>query len=72
MLKLPIYARAGVAHAWLVDPEARTLEIYRRADPLWTLVATHGGDEIVRAEPFEAVELDMLLLWGETREPSTG
>lgn len=25
--KLPLYVRAGVAHAWLVDPIARTLEV---------------------------------------------
>ncbi|MCA9551866.1 MAG: Uma2 family endonuclease, partial [Myxococcales bacterium] len=27
--KLPIYAEHGVAHAWLLDPLARTLEVYR-------------------------------------------
>ena len=26
--KMPIYAREGVRHAWLVDPIARTLEVY--------------------------------------------
>lgn len=25
---MPIYAREGVRHAWLVDPIARTTEIY--------------------------------------------
>lgn len=33
----------------------------------WLLVATHAGDELVRAEPFAAVEIDLLALWGETR-----
>jgi Uma2 family endonuclease len=28
--KLPIYAREGVAHAWLVDPIEQTLESFRR------------------------------------------
>jgi Uma2 family endonuclease len=28
--KLRIYAREQVAHVWLVDPDARTLEAYRR------------------------------------------
>lgn len=68
--KLPVYARAGVRHAWLVDPDARTLEVLRLDGRLWTLIGTHGGDEMLRAEPFEAVELDLLALWGETRTPS--
>lgn len=67
--KLPAYARRGVSHAWLVDPEARTLEVLRLEGNSWVLAATHGGDEIVRAEPFAAVELDLLVLWGEERNP---
>ncbi len=31
-LKMPIYAREGVAHLWLVDSDAHTLEIYRLQD----------------------------------------
>ena len=67
--KLPAYARAAVPHAWIVDPEARTLEVLRRQGEGWLLAATHGGDEIVRAEPFGAIELDLLALWGEERKP---
>ena len=66
--KLRIYAREGVGHAWLVNPTTRTLEVYRRAEDKWTLVSTHGGDKVVRAEPFDAIELDLLVLWGEKRE----
>ncbi len=65
--KLAIYAREGVAHAWLVNPTVRTLEVLRRQGKGWLLLATHGGDAVVRAEPFEAVELDLLHLWGESR-----
>jgi Uma2 family endonuclease len=67
--KLAAYARAGVSHAWLVNPSERTLEILRRQRARWVIVATHGGDTIVRAEPFEAVAIDLLELWGETRAP---
>jgi Uma2 family endonuclease len=67
--KLRIYARAGIGHAWIVNPIMRTLEIYRRAADSWTLVATHGGDETVRAEPFEAVELNLRSLWSGTPSP---
>ena len=65
--KLPIYARAGVGHVWLINPASRTLEVFRRSGTGWTLVTTFAEDEVVRAEPFEAIELDLLLLWGEQR-----
>jgi Uma2 family endonuclease len=65
--KLPIYTRVDVGHAWLVNPEARTLEVYRRSGEGWLLVGTHDGEAIVRAEPFAAIELDLLSLWGESR-----
>ena len=65
--KLPAYARHGVSHAWLVNPTARTLEVMRRDGERWLLHRTHADDALVRAEPFDAVELDILLLWDEKR-----
>jgi hypothetical protein len=64
-IKLGIYAREGVPHAWLVDPLARLLEVYGLHDGRWLLLGVHQGLEKVRAEPFEAVELSLGLLWGE-------
>ena len=61
--KMPIYGREGVEHVWLLDPILRTLEVYRRASPHWVLVNTWSGDVKVRPEPFDAVELDLALLW---------
>ncbi len=68
--KLAIYAREGVGHAWLINPIARTLEALRRQGDGWLLFATAAGDAIVRVEPFEAIELDLLLLWGGSRSAS--
>jgi len=65
--KLGVYARERVANAWLINPETRTLEVYRRSEDRWLLLATHASDALVRAEPFDAIELDLLPLWGETR-----
>lgn len=65
--KMPVYAREGVAHLWLVNPLARTLEVYRLAEGRWLLLATHEGSVQVRAEPFDAVELELAPLWGEER-----
>lgn len=63
--KMPIYARNGVAHLWLIDPPARTLEVYRLERERWMVASSHGGSTSVRAEPFAAIELDMRRWWGE-------
>ena len=67
--KLTIYAREQVAHAWLIDPVARTLEVLRLEAGRWTTLATHTGSEVVRADPFAEVELELLALWADTEEP---
>ena len=61
--KMPIYAQAGVSHLWLVDPELRTLEAYARQDAHWLLLASHSEDDAVRVPPFDAIELELALLW---------
>ena len=63
--KMPLYSQEGVRNAWLVDPVERTLEVYRLADRHWSLLATYSDDERVRAEPFDAIELDLALLWAD-------
>jgi Uma2 family endonuclease len=62
--KMPAYAREGVPHFWLVNPLARTLEVYRLAEGRWVL-GTYEGDARVRAEPFDAVELELGGLWAQ-------
>jgi hypothetical protein len=34
-------------------------------DDRWTLLATYGGADRVRAEPFGQIELELPLLWDE-------
>jgi Uma2 family endonuclease len=63
--KMRIYAREGVRHLWHVDPLARTLDIFRFKDGDWMLVYSFSGEERVRAEPFEAIELDLAVVWSE-------
>ena len=65
VLKMPIYAREQVGHLWLVDPGLRTLEVYGLEAQRWVVLRTHGGDETVRAEPFESIELDLGRWWLE-------
>lgn len=61
--KLPLYCREQVSHVWLVDPLARTLEVYRLDGESYRLIASHGGDVAIHAEPFEAVALELGALW---------
>lgn len=62
--KMPIYSREGVGHAWIVDPDLQTVEVFRGESDGWHLIATHGENEVVRAAPFEEIEIDLALLWG--------
>ena len=70
--KMSVYAREGVAHLWLVDPLARTLEVYRLEGERWVVASTHAGNEALRAEPFDAVALDMSAWWIPQKAPPEG
>jgi Uma2 family endonuclease len=63
--KMPTYARERVSHLWLIHPGLQTLEVYRLEGQQWVVASSHVGADSVRAEPFEAVELDMSRWWLE-------
>ena len=69
--KLRLYHQEGVSHAWLVDPRARMLEVYRRGARGWRF-ARYGGEAVVRAEPFDAEPLDLGRLWAPGSIPAPG
>lgn len=62
--KLPIYARHGVAYAWLVDVQQQFLEVKRLVNGVWNDIAVFTAGDVVRAEPFDAIEIDMTPVWG--------
>ncbi len=61
--KLDAYAREGVRHVWLVNPTLRTLEVFRLQGSHYLLLGTHTGEATVRAEPFDALALQLRVLW---------
>lgn len=61
--KLPVYAREGVAHVWFVDPMAKTLEILRLDGASYRVLTTFHGETAVKAEPFDAIDLELAILW---------
>ena len=69
--KLAIYAREGVANAWLIDPALQTLEELRLEGGRWLLLGTHAGGDVVRAEPFIELGLELRLLWAEPEDASS-
>ncbi|MFO0649267.1 MAG: Uma2 family endonuclease [Polyangiales bacterium] len=61
--KRRVYRREGVTQYWICDPRIQTLEVYRLVNGRWIEVDTYEGDVTVRAEPFDAIEIDLARLW---------
>jgi len=52
-----------VPHAWLVKPPIALSRLLRLREGLWTIVGVWEDAAVVRAEPFEAIELSLAELW---------
>lgn len=52
-IKLPVYARSGVAHIWMIDPAARSLEVYAAREGYATLVQTAVDAAELQPPPFD-------------------
>jgi Uma2 family endonuclease len=66
-IKLPIYAREGVGHVWLVNPLLYTLEVLRLEAGRWVNVGIYRDDQQINAEPFDAIVLELSVLWADAR-----
>jgi Uma2 family endonuclease len=63
-VKMSIYARERISHLWLVDPDARTLEVYQLNDAgQWLLLGTLKENDPVQQPPFDAVSFSLGDLW---------
>lgn len=62
--KMPFYAEHSVRWAWLLDPLAKTLEVYVLGEARrWGKPTVYGAADRVHAVPFEAIELNLAVLW---------
>lgn len=61
--KLPFYARAGVDHAWLVDPATRTLEVFARDGETYRAAGAWREGEVVHAPPFAEAPIALSRVW---------
>ena len=65
--KRPVYAREGVGHLWLLDPDERTLEAFALHESdrgkEWIEIASLQGDDLVSVPPFDAITFNLGDLW---------
>lgn len=66
--KLRRYHQAGVPHYWILDQLDRTLTVYRHQPAGYLVLLRAEAGERVRAEPFEAIELHVAVLFGDDPE----
>ena len=70
--KKHLYARSGVRHDWVVDPDARTLEALELVGGRWVEVGAYDETATARVPPFEAVELPVGRLFLPPKAPEGG
>lgn len=66
--KRRIYYQHRVHHYWIIDPLAQRLEVYRWHSDGYLQVLSAMRGERVRAEPFDALELQVGVLFGDDDE----
>src|SRR5689334_18386798 len=69
-VKMPYYAKVGVAYAWLVDLEARVLTAQRLETSHWVTIGTYSDETEARIAPFDAVPLNVADWWPPTAPES--
>lgn len=63
LVKRPYYARIGVPWLWMVDVDAFALSAQRLENGRWVDAGAFGDERDARAQPFEAVALDVRAWW---------
>lgn len=61
--KRALYAKHGVAHYWIVDPEARTLEALELSNGRWLEVGAYDETATVGIPPFSEIVLEVRRLF---------
>lgn len=63
LIKRAFYARIGVGWLWYVNVSDRTVHVSRLQDGHWLELGVWGDDQMMRAEPFEVVEVALAEWW---------
>lgn len=66
--KMRVLHAAGVPHYWIGHPEEKILVAHRWTESGYLIALTAKSGETVRAEPFDAVELRVGILFGDEED----
>jgi Uma2 family endonuclease len=61
--KLPLYAEAGVAEIWFIDPQVKTVEVLKLRRRKYVVDSTLAGDQTLRSATFPGWQLPLLKLF---------
>lgn len=64
------WARAAMTRSSDEHRIAPTFEVLRLEHERWVMLATFADDARVRAEPFDAIELELGALWADVEPPA--
>jgi Uma2 family endonuclease len=57
-IKAALYAQVGIPEYWIVNLDARAVEVYRQpAGGAYASVTTHGAGEVLRPQAFDDIEV---------------
>jgi Uma2 family endonuclease len=61
--KLQLYERYGIPHYWIVDPDARAIDVYRAVSNRYGSPDHRAGDDLNDLPPFPGLRIDAASLW---------
>ena len=65
--KFKQYEKGKVAHYWIVDPSAKTIEAFKLTRGKYQAVGSGKGEEMVQLPPFSRLEIRLGELWWPRR-----
>ena len=68
VVKPRVLHTAEVPHYWILDPVERILLVHRWSREGYIVVQRAAAGEVVRAEPFEAIELRVGVMFGDEED----
>jgi len=64
-VKMRIYARHGIPRYWIVDPDARTLEVYSLRDGAYECAAAYRDGDALAVDVPDGFTINLAELWRE-------